>query len=175
MLPTHCNTTGPVSVERAPGTFTGSVCHAIIRRDMAEPTGAGVDSSQPDLLRLVIGENNMDLAMTLSLLLGAEPDMRCVATAASISAVLATLEAHAPNAFVLDLSLDDGSSLPLIATLRSRVPRAAIIVHTGFQNDSLDEQCLRSGADAVVLKTGDIDALTAALRQAAQRRNATAP
>ena len=35
---------------------------------------------------------------------------------------------------------------------------------------TLDEQCLRSGADAVVLKTGDIDALTAALRQAAANR-----
>ncbi len=70
-------------------------------------------------LRIVIGENNEDLAMTLSLLLGAEPDMRCVATVSSSSAVLAALEAHAPNAFVLDLSLDDGSSLPLITTLRA--------------------------------------------------------
>lgn len=128
------------------------------------------------MLRLVIGENNADLAMTLSLLLGAEPDMRCVATAASTSAVLATLEqAQAPNGFVLDLSLDDGSSLPLIATLRARAPRAAIIVHTGYQNDSLEEQCLRSGADAVVLKTGDIDALTAALRLGVRRRSGAAP
>ena len=54
-------------------------------------------------------------------------------------------------------------------------PRAAIIVHTGYQNDSLEEQCLRSGADAVVLKTGDIDALTAALRLAVRRRSGAAP
>ena len=86
-------------------------------------------------LRIVIGENNADLAMTVSLLLGAEPDMCCVATAASGSAVLATLDEHAPNAFMLDLSLDDGPSLPLIATLRARVPQAAIIVFTGYQND----------------------------------------
>jgi DNA-binding NarL/FixJ family response regulator len=133
---------------------------------MADPAG---------VLRLVIGENNEDLAMTLSILLGGEPDMRTVATAASNSAVLAALDDHDPNAFVLDLSLDDGSSLPLIMTLRARAPQAVIIIHTGYQNDSLEEQCLKAGADAVVVKTGDIDALTAALRQAAQRRFAATP
>jgi DNA-binding NarL/FixJ family response regulator len=127
------------------------------------------------VLRLVLGENNQDLAMTLSLLLDAEPDMHCVATVSSTRAVLASLDAHAPNAFVLDLSLDDGSSLPLIATLRSRLPQGVIIVHTGYQNDSLDGQCLRAGADAVVVKTGDIEALTGALRQAARQRNIPAP
>jgi two-component system, NarL family, response regulator DesR len=142
---------------------------------MAEPTNAGAGQGPGKPMRLVIGENNLDLAMTLSLLLDAEADMRCVATAASSSAVLATLDSHAPNAFVIDLSLDDGSSLPLIATLRARLPRAAIIVHTGYQNESLQEQCRRSGADAVVIKTGDIDALTSALRQAARRQFAAAP
>ena len=114
-------------------------------------------------------------ATTLSMLLDTEPDMRCVATAASGSALLESVQAHAPNGFVLDLSLDDGSSLPLIAQLRERVPDGVIIVHTGYQNDSLEGECLRSGADAVVLKTGDIDALTAALRLAAQRRKILTP
>jgi DNA-binding NarL/FixJ family response regulator len=127
------------------------------------------------LLQLVIGENNEDLAITLSMLLGAEPDIRAIATVGSNSAVLALLETHDPNAFVLDLSLDDGSSLPLITTLRARIPHAVIIVHTGYQNESLEEQCLKAGADDVVVKTGDIDTLTAALRQAAQRRSAAAP
>jgi DNA-binding NarL/FixJ family response regulator len=142
---------------------------------MAESTGNGADRSQPAGLRLVIGENNEDLATTLTLLMDAEPDISCLATVASTSAVLASVEAHAPNAFVIDLSLDDGSSLPLIAALRARLPRAAIIVHTGYHNDTLEAECLRAGANAVVLKTGDIDALTAALRQAASRLSAAAP
>jgi len=85
------------------------------------------------------------------------------------------LEAHSPNAFVLDLSLDDGSSLPLIATLRARAPRAVIVVYTGHKNQMLDEHCLRCGADAVVLKSGDIDTLTAALHQAALHQAALHP
>ncbi len=92
--------------------------------------------------------------------------MRCVASVASTSAVLAAAEQHAPNAFVLDLSLDDGSSLPLISTLRERLPHAGIVVFTGYKNDALNEQCVRAGANAVVVKTGEIDELTGALRRA---------
>jgi DNA-binding NarL/FixJ family response regulator len=120
-------------------------------------------------LRVLIGENNADLAMTLALLLDETEDIRCVASASSNQAVLAALEAHAPNAFVLDLSLDDGSSLPLIAQLRERLPGAAIVVYTGHRNTLLEQRCLQAGADALVVKGGEIEELTAALRRAARQ------
>ena len=120
-------------------------------------------------LQIVIGENNEDLATTLCMLLETEPDMRCVASVGSTRAVLRAAEEHSPNAFVLDLSLDDGSSLPLIATLRERLPQAAIIVFTGHSNEILNQECVRAGADAVVVKTGEITELTGALRRAMQR------
>ena len=120
-------------------------------------------------LQIVVGENNQDLAITLCLLLETEPDMRCVASVSSTSAVLRAAEEHCPNAFVLDLSLDDGSSLPLISTLRERLPHAAIVVFTGHKNDMLSEQCMRAGANAVVVKTGEIEELTGALRRAVRR------
>jgi two-component system response regulator DesR len=119
-----------------------------------------------EALSIVIGENNADLATTLCLLLESEPDMRCVATVASTGAVLAAAQQHAPNAFVLDLSLDDGSSLPLISQLRERLPRAGIVVFTGYKSPVLNEQCVRAGANAVVVKSGEIDELTGALRRA---------
>lgn len=118
---------------------------------------------------MLIGENNADLAMTLVLLLQECDDMQCVASASSNKAVMAALETHAPNAFVLDLSLDDGSSLPLIAKLRERLPAAAIVVYTGHKNTMLEQQCLKAGADAMVVKGGEIEELTAALRRAAQQ------
>ena len=122
--------------------------------------------SEPPL-RIVIGENNTDLATTVSLLLESEPDMSCCAAVSSGSALLRTLDECSPNAFILDLSLDDGPSLPLISTLRARVPQAAIVVFTGYRNPVLNEQCLQAGANEVVVKTGDIDVLIDALRRAA--------
>jgi DNA-binding NarL/FixJ family response regulator len=124
---------------------------------------------QPEL-HILIGENNSDLAMTLNLLLDAEPDMHCVFTASSSGAVLRALEEHSPNAFILDLSLDDGSSLPLISTLRARLPDVVIVVFTGHKNELLNEQCVRAGANCVVVKTGEFQELTTALRTAAQHR-----
>jgi CheY-like chemotaxis protein len=137
--------------------------------NMAEPlVDAAVRQSGALSLRIVIGENNADLALTLALLLGAEPDMLCVATAASASAVLAAVDEHSPNAFILDLSLDDGPSLPLISLLRGRLPTAVIVVFTGHKNELLKEHCLKAGADALVVKAGEFEELTAALRRAAQ-------
>ena len=137
---------------------------------MAEPLvdAATARNAEPHSLRIVIGENNADLAVTLGLLLDGEPDMQCVATGGSASAVLSSLDQHSPNAFILDLSLDDGPSLPLISKLRERLPSAAIVVFTGHKNELLKEHCLRAGADAVVVKTGDFDELTATLRRAAR-------
>jgi DNA-binding NarL/FixJ family response regulator len=124
-------------------------------------------TEQESKLRILIGENNSDLAITLQLLLDAEPDMYCVATASSGAQLQALLEEHKPNAFILDLSLDDGSSMPLIKILRERLPGAVIVVFTGHRNDVLNEQCLRAGANSVVVKSGEFELLTAALRKGA--------
>jgi DNA-binding NarL/FixJ family response regulator len=139
---------------------------------MGEPRVAITGADKQRALRIVIGENNADLATTMSLLLDGEPDLMCVATARSSAAVLGSLDEHAPSAFILDLSLDDGSSLPLITILRGRLPGAAIVVFTGHRNELLNQQCLRAGADAVVVKTSEFEELTAALRQAARVRAA---
>lgn len=136
---------------------------------MAEPrVDAAGGPSGPRSLRIIIGENNTDLALTLALLLDAEPDMTCVATAASTGAVLAAVDEHSPNAFILDLSLDDGPSLPLIKQLRGRLPAAVIVIFTGHKNELLKQHCLQAGADAVVVKDGEFEELTVALRVAAQ-------
>jgi DNA-binding NarL/FixJ family response regulator len=136
---------------------------------MAEPrVDAAVRQSGALSLRIVIGENNSDLAQTLALLLDAEPDMTCVATAPSAGAVLAAVDEHSPNAFILDMSLDDGPSLPLITQLRGRLPAAVIVVFTGHKNELLKEHCLQAGADALVVKDGQFEELTGALRVGAQ-------
>jgi two-component system response regulator DesR len=127
---------------------------------------AEVEGRGQPALQVVIGENNADLATTLCMLLESEPDMRCVASVSSTQEVLRAAEEHSPNAFVLDLSLDDGSSLPLISRLRERLPQAGIVVFTGYKNALLNEQCVRAGANAVVVKTGEIEELTGALRRA---------
>jgi DNA-binding NarL/FixJ family response regulator len=82
------------------------------------------------------------------------------------------VDEHLPNAFILDLSRDDGPSLPLISKLRERLPVAVIVVFTGHSNTLLKEHCLHAGADAVVVKSGEFEELTNTLRQAARAAEA---
>ncbi|MEP7313655.1 MAG: response regulator [Pseudomonadota bacterium] len=123
-------------------------------------------------LRIAIGENHTDLAESLSLLVDLQPDMQCVGHAASSSGLLALAADESPDLFILDLSLDDGSSIPLMKTLRARLPHCAIIAFTGLTSEVLVEQCLLAGCDRVLAKAGPIDGLLAALRGAAAQRSA---
>jgi DNA-binding NarL/FixJ family response regulator len=115
-------------------------------------------------LRLLIGENNSDLVMTLRMLLESEPDMRVLGASGSGRELLRLADETDANAFIVDFSLDDGSSLPVVTALRRGRPSAAIVVFTGHRNPVINEKCMAAGADAVVVKSGDIEELTAALR-----------
>jgi DNA-binding NarL/FixJ family response regulator len=118
-------------------------------------------------LRILIAENNADLVATLRLLLECEPEMRVLGAARSGRELLRLAGELDPNAFIVDFSLDDGSSLPVVTQLRGQWPQAVIVIFTGYRNPVLNEQCRAAGADAVVVKTGEIEELTTALRSKA--------
>jgi len=122
--------------------------------------------------RIGLGENQQDLAQVLTLLLDMQPDMRCVGTAATCTAVLQLAQATAPDGWLLDLALDDGSSLPVIKALRAGHPRSAIIVMTGLGAAAVEEKCRAAGADAVLTIDGDVLQLQTALRQHLRARAA---
>lgn len=115
-------------------------------------------------LKILIGENHQDLAMTMRLLIDAEPDMECIAAAPTCEEVMQLAEAHHPDGFVLDLSLDDGSSIPLIRKLRDQLPDSVIVVFTGHDSAAISHACKSAGATAVFTKGERIDALVETLR-----------
>lgn len=123
-------------------------------------------------LRIAVGENHADLAESLCMLIDLQDDMHCVGHAPSSSGLLALASGASPDLYILDLSLDDGSSIPLMKELRARQPHCAIIAFTGLTNPVLVEQCLLAGCDSVLAKAGPIEGLLAALRDIAGQRAA---
>lgn len=123
-------------------------------------------------LRIAIGENHADLAESLCLLIDLQDDMHCVGHAASGRDLLTLAARESPDLYILDLSLDDGSSIPLMKTLRTLQPHCAIVIFTGYLNPVLAEQCLLAGCDRVLTKTGQIESLLAALRDVVGQRTA---
>jgi two-component system response regulator DesR len=115
-------------------------------------------------MKVAIGENHADLALTLSMLLDLQPDMRSVGHAPTCAGVLALGDRERPDAYVLDLTLDDGSSIPVIHALRKREPGCVIIAFTGLSDPLLAAQCQRAGCDATLVKDGRVEELLKTLR-----------
>lgn len=118
----------------------------------------------PALATIAIGENHTDLALTLATLIDLQADLRCIGHSPTGSGLLAMAEREPADAYLVDLALDDGSSIPMIHTLRSRQPECVIIAFTGLGNPSLAEQCERAGCDATLEKNGSVTQLLETLR-----------
>lgn len=78
------------------------------------------------------------------------------------------IERNAFDAWVLDFDLGDGTALDLIESLAGHPPvdRPAVFVVTNHASPALRERCLEAGADRFFDKSGDLDALFAALEDA---------
>lgn len=122
--------------------------------------------------RVAVGENHPDLAESLRMLIDFQDDMQSVGHGSSSEALLALEAEQHPDVYVLDLSLDDGSSIPLMKTLREGRADCVLIAYTGHSNPALTEQCLRAGCDRVVTKAGPIEELLGAIREALKDRRA---
>ena len=127
-------------------------------------------TASPAPLRIAIGENNSDLATALAALIDLQPDLRCVGHAATTPGVLALAEREHPDSYVLDLTLDDGSAIPLIRRLRAIQPGCVIIAFTGLGDPQLAEQCREAGCDATLQKDGQVRTLLETLRRQDPRR-----
>ena len=123
--------------------------------------------------RIAVGENHPDLAESLCMLIDFQEDMQSVGHGSNTEALFAIEAASAPDAYVLDLSLDDGSSIPLMRALRAAREQTVLIAYTGHSNPALTEQCHKAGCDLVVTKAGPVDELLGAIRGALHRRRAT--
>ena len=99
------------------------------------------------------------------MLLDTQPDMRCVGHATTGTGVLELGARERPDAYVVDLALDDGSSIPVIRALRAREPDCIIVAFTGLVEPALAQQCRAAGCDATLAKDGRVSALLATLRE----------
>ena len=113
---------------------------------------------------IAIGENHPDLALTLALLIDLQDDLRCIGHSPTSSGLLTLAEREPADAYLVDLALDDGSSIPMIQSLRSRQPDCVIIAFTGLGNPTLAEQCERAGCNATLEKNGSVRQLLETLR-----------
>ena len=122
------------------------------------------DKTRP--LRVLIAENHRDLSDIMSQLLNTEADLCCVGQVAEASDVVGTARRAEADVVILDLMLQGGSGLPLIAELSAALPSLRIIVFSGIAfSEDVAREARRRGASAFVTKGADFEVLLEAVRQ----------
>lgn len=120
-------------------------------------------------LRVLIAENHRDLSDIMSQLLNAEADMCCVGQVAEAADVLAMARRTEAEVVILDLMLQGGSGLPLIAELAAALPSLRIIVFSGIAfSEDVAREARRRGAAAFVTKGADFEVLLEAVRRGSE-------
>ena len=122
---------------------------------------------------MLIAENHRDLSDIMSQLIDTEADLCCVGQVAEAADVLAMARRAEADVVILDLMLQGGSGLPLIAELSAALPSLRIIVFSGIAfSEDVAREARRRGAAAFVTKGADFEVLLEAVRRGSQ---ATSP
>lgn len=87
---------------------------------------------------------------------------QCV-TAANVSDALLLCHQHRPDYVLLDMKLENESGLALIKPVRNLLPRAKIVLLTGFASIATAVDAIKLGADDYLSKPIDTQTLLAAL------------
>jgi len=115
-------------------------------------------------LQCVIVEDQTMFRQMLHNMLSGVPDMKVVATAASVDEGVRACKRHKPELLVLDLALPDGHGVDVARGLAAANPSAKIVILSGEASTFVCPADLRDSVHAVLDKTQAFDDLAAELK-----------
>jgi DNA-binding NarL/FixJ family response regulator len=118
-------------------------------------------------IRVLVAEDNPDLAAAICELIAAESDMQVEGATDHVGDLVAAVASSAARVLVLDLNLHGESSVPALLQVRGAHPDLAVVVYSGHDRRDLGSALGRVGRCEYVAKTGDPAELIGAIRRAA--------
>jgi DNA-binding NarL/FixJ family response regulator len=103
-------------------------------------------------MKVFIVEDAPQTRRELIELLAAVQGLDVVGQAGSVREALTGIEATAPEAVILDISLPDGSGIEILKHIRMRGWDLSVVVLTGNPYEALRAKCQQLGATAVLDK-----------------------
>jgi two-component system, NarL family, response regulator DevR len=104
-------------------------------------------------MKVFIVEDAPQTRQELVELLAAARGLEVIGQAGSVREALKGIEATAPEAVILDISLPDGSGVEVLKHIRSRGWDPCVVVLTGNPYEGLRAKCQQLGAAAVLDKS----------------------
>ena len=115
-------------------------------------------------VRVIVVDDHHAVREGLRAMLQAEPDLDPVGSVATARDALALARRARPDVVVLDYHLPDQDGLSLCLRLKTAHAVPAALLYTAFADEQLVPPAIIAGADAVVSKAADPDALCEAVR-----------
>jgi two-component system response regulator NreC len=136
---------------------------------------ASSDLTSAPLIRIVLADDHPLMRRSLRQLLDNEDGVDVVAEADDLTTVLRHVRGHLPHVLVLDLGMQNGTSIDAIRGLRRQVPSTEIVVVTMDGSPAYAQRTLDAGAIGfVVTEFADVE-LPQAVRRAARGEDYLSP
>jgi DNA-binding NarL/FixJ family response regulator len=124
-----------------------------------------VSADPPRRIRIVIVDDHPIVRLGIRQMLASERDLEVCGEAASADAAKQFIERATPDLAIVDLSLEQGTGLDLIRTLRESAPTLPVLVLSMHDEAHFAERVLRAGARGYIMKREAITGLVGAIRQ----------
>jgi DNA-binding NarL/FixJ family response regulator len=115
--------------------------------------------------RILVVDDHPIVRLGIRQMLAAERDLDVCGEAASADAAKQFIESTPPDLAIVDLSLEQGTGLDLIRTLRESSPALPVLVLSMHDEALFAERVLRAGARGYIMKREAITGLVGAIRQ----------
>lgn len=118
-------------------------------------------------LALMVADHHQVVLDSIAALLGTQPDMQVVATAAAGTQVTELVRRHQPDVLILELDLPESSGFDVLRTLGQEGLSLPTLILTASDNEVDYVQAVRLGASGLVLKRESPEKLFQAIRNVA--------
>lgn len=120
--------------------------------------------------RVLLVDDNPDIADVLCHVVGTEPAMECVGCLQSVDRLTEEIRSLRPDVLVLDARMPGKDPLSAMKEFAAEFPDVRTIFHSGFDDPDFIEQIIDAGAWGFVSKTHDPRTLIRAIRSVAAGR-----
>ena len=121
------------------------------------------DSSAP--VRILIVDDHPIVRLGIRQMIATERQLTICGEAESAGAALELVKTSKPDLAIVDLSLEDGSGLELIRSLREASPDTRVLVLSMHDEALFAERALRAGARGYIMKHEAISGLVHAIQE----------
>jgi two-component system NarL family response regulator len=126
-------------------------------------------------IRVLCVDDHRIVREGITLIIGREPDMEVVASAATGEEAVRLFERHQPDVTLMDLQLGAMSGVDAIRAIRLTSPEARVVVLTMYQGDEDIHRALEAGAFTYLLKDTLSDDLIRVVRDVHSGQHPVSP